>query len=210
MLGHLENIQIKLGGVKINNLLNTIFTFYSPEYLLKKELASAISDYKTIIGSSFPKKLLKKIKQIDDIDYSCCLKNIDYILSKDNIKTDKHEGEKRCLASSLYLNRFYQKQIYLLSDDRRAREHFLNYYINSQKIGDCISFPDLFLSFYTRRKSITASEVLIAIQQYYGYLPAKKAMAKEKQTEYNRWLINACRAIDIRGVNCNIICNIPT
>ena len=206
VLTHLEISDIHLGGSRIRNSIMDYFTFFTPDFIINNEIENAMRKYEVVFENATPVDYLSKINKIEYDAYKCCLDVVNYWIDNKGIILKKEdEGEKRCLALSLYLSRNKNDNVFLLSDDKRARNKILDRFINSQKIGLSLSFPDLLLYMYFRIKFIKKEHILKSLQEYYRVLPARQILNGRRQ-EYMEWLRDACRDIGTERNYCNLEC----
>ncbi|MFW9887648.1 MAG: hypothetical protein ACFFER_05660 [Candidatus Thorarchaeota archaeon] len=113
-------------------------------------------------------------------------------------------GEKHCLALALFLNRYEESQVCIVTDDFKARKHqLLCKFLEEQQMGWVVSSIEAGLYSTRYASSVTLSEVLAASLNYFqmfrGNLP------KHKQMIENR-ILHLCRFMNSSAKICGFRC----
>lgn len=195
-----------LGYQSISEAITSNFNLVVPNFLITDEIEGAIRNHKEVYDVEIPDKYLSIYDKIDISEYNNCLTVVwKWIeLNKIYIKQDKDEGEIQCMALSLYLSRKTKGDIFMISDDKKARRKMLDSFINSQKIGYSMSFPDILLYLFNRNKNISKVHVEKLFQEYYHIMPAK--VNDEIKKTYRTWLKQSCRVMGIEYGLCSLAC----
>lgn len=206
ILTHFIIEDLILGNQPISEALTSNFYFVVPNFLITDEIEGAIRNHKEVYDVEIPDNYLSIYDKIDISEYNNCLNVVrKWIeLNKIYIKQDKDEGEIQCMALSLYLSRKTKEDIFVISDDKKARRKMLDCFINSQKIGYSMSFPDLLLYLFNRNKNISKVHVEKLFQEYYHIMPAK--VNDEIKKTYRTWLKYSCRVMGIESGLCSLTC----
>lgn len=186
----LIGVSLELGGTKIIDWLSKIFDIYIPFFVIKHELKGASKDYKLDIQEIRRKLHDIKVKVIVNEYFDSCLKVIRKWLNKSNLDID--EGERSCLALSLYLSRNQKNFIFLITDDFRARDEALDKFVYGQKIGVTLSSPDMILYAFARNRDVSSAQTLCSLQNFFARMQVKKR-ASEKKRKYMESYVQMCR-----------------
>ena len=207
VLIHLGITDVHLGGLGVRKRIDENFIIFTPDYIADEEIKGSIRKYELDFGNEAPKDFLSNIKVIHEDEYKHCLDVIyKWADSKSIELKEKDEGELRCLALSLYLSRNRNDNIFLISDDKKARNKILDEFVENQKIGFSYSFPDLILHMFFKINIINRDHVLKTFHEYYRVLPARTRSVDMKRQQYQEWLRNACREFGSQNKLCRYEC----
>lgn len=195
---------LELGGIKLIDWLSRIFQIYIPFFVIKQELKKTSKDYNVDVEEIRRKLYALNVKVIANEYFSHCLDFAENWLNESDLSID--DGERFCLALSLYLSRNFNDFVFLITDDFRARSKALDEFVDMQKIGVALSSPDIILHSFARNRNISGDQTLRSFQDFFSKMPAKKTLYLEIKKRYMQFYERICRKAGLSRHLCTQQC----
>ena len=194
---------------RVNQRFDLVFPYKVFEEYKNQCKRGLARDYESVRSDIdlFFEERKRKDKIIEERLYSHCLKYLHRwfnLVGMQRTYYELNEGERHCIALSLYMSRQKKKRLFVITDDFDARDAGIDLFICRQRIGLVYSLPGVMILTYLSTKDVTKQHLLGFMTDYFNLTPPRSVGLRELRRRFLEEIELSCREQSFD--KCGLVC----